>query len=91
MFCSAVNDFSLAGQSRSIKVTSRKDKFKPTWINTNATKQNKPPLSGTDVVEIFAKTQDLREKELYYLKEVDTETFRCSCRCYIDFRCISLG
>lgn len=91
MFCSAVNGFSLAGQSRSIKVTSSKDKSKSTWINTNPTKPNKPPLSGTDVVEIFAKTQDLGEKELYYLKEVDAETFRCSCRYYIVFRCISLG
>lgn len=53
-----------------------------TTINKNPTKQNEPPLSGTDVVEIFGKTPDLEEWELYYLKEVDSESYRCSCRLY---------
>lgn len=58
------------------------DKLTTTCINKNATKPNEPPLSGTDIVEIFGKTLDLGEWELYYLKEVDAESYRCSCRLY---------
>lgn len=80
MFCTAINGFSLAGQSRSIKVPFSMDSSKTIWKNKNATKLNKPPLSGTDVVEIFGKKQDQGETKLYYLKEVDASSFRCSCR-----------
>lgn len=80
MFCTAVNGFRLAGQSRSIKVPFSMDRSKTTWINKNATKPNKPPLSGTDVVEIFGKKEDQGEPKLYYLKEVNAGSFRYSCR-----------
>lgn len=80
MFCTAVNGFSLAGHGRSIKVPFSVDRSETTWINKNATKPNKPPLSGTDVVEIFGKKQDQGEQKLYYLKEVDVGSFRCCCR-----------
>ncbi|XP_045902961.1 dynein heavy chain domain-containing protein 1 isoform X2 [Micropterus dolomieu] len=41
-----------------------------------ATKPNKVPLTGTEVVHIFARKRDLGEFELYYLKEVDRDANR---------------
>lgn len=79
MFCTAVNGFSFARQSKSIKVTSGKDKPTTTLINQNVTEPNKTHLSGTDIVELLGQKQDLGEWELYYLKEVDDESYRCSC------------
>lgn len=79
MFCTALG-FSLTGQSKSINVTSIKAKPTTTSTNKIATNPNKAPLSGTDVVEIFVKKQDLGEWEIYYLKEVNVKTYRCSGR-----------
>lgn len=79
MFCTAVNGFSFARQSKSIHVTSGKDKPTTTLINQNVTEPNKTHLSGTDVVELFGQKRDLGEWELYYLKEVDDESYRCCC------------
>lgn len=44
--------------------------------NGNAAKPNKVPLTGTKVVDIFAKKRDLGGLELYYLKEVDGDFYR---------------
>lgn len=46
--------------------------------NGKATKPNKTPLTGTEVVHIFAKKRDLGELELYYLNEVDGNSYRYS-------------
>lgn len=70
--------FSLAEKDESIKVTTCKDKKITTVKNGNATKPNKAPLTGTEVVHIFAKKRDLGELELYYLKEVDGDFYRYS-------------
>lgn len=53
-----------------------KHKMITTVTNWNAAKPNKAPLSGTAVVEILDKKRDLGEWELYYLKEVDGDSFR---------------
>lgn len=53
-----------------------KHKMITTVTNGNSAKPNKAPLSGTDVVEILDKKRDLGEWELYYLKEVDGDSFR---------------
>lgn len=79
MFCTAVNAFSFARQSKSIKVTSGEEKPTTALINHNVTELNKTHLSGTDIVELFGQKQDLGEWELYYLKEVDDDSYRCSC------------
>lgn len=44
--------------------------------NGKGTKPNKVPLTSTEVVHIFAKKRDLGELELYYLKEVDGDSYR---------------
>lgn len=74
----AANDFSFEWQSESIKVTSGKDK-PTTLINQNIAESKKTHLSGTDVVELFSQKQDLGEWKLYYLKEVNDESYRCLC------------
>lgn len=46
--------------------------------NWKATKPRKVPLTGTEVVHIFANKRDLGELELYYLKEVNGDSYRYS-------------
>lgn len=67
---------SFTGKDESIKVTTCKDKNITTVKNGNATQPNKVPLSGTEVVQIFAKKRDLGDWELYYLREVDADSYR---------------
>ncbi|XP_044043043.1 dynein heavy chain domain-containing protein 1 isoform X2 [Siniperca chuatsi] len=63
-------------EKESIKVTTCKDKKITTVKNGKATKPNKVPLTGREVVHIFAEKRDLGELELYYLKEVDGDSYR---------------
>ncbi|XP_035515196.1 dynein heavy chain domain-containing protein 1-like [Morone saxatilis] len=68
---------SLAGKDESIKATTCKDKKITTVKNGNATKPNKLPLTGTEVVFFFfAKRRDPGDFEFYYLKEVDGDSYR---------------
>ncbi|XP_076585176.1 dynein heavy chain domain-containing protein 1 [Chaetodon auriga] len=67
---------SLTGKDEAIKITTCKDKNIRTVKSWKATKPNKVPLTGTEVVHIFAKKRDLGELELYYLKEVDGDSYR---------------
>ncbi|KAL7403667.1 hypothetical protein ABVT39_003475 [Epinephelus coioides] len=67
---------SLTEKDESIKVTTCKNKKIMTVKNGNAAKPNKVPLTGTKVVDIFAKKRDLGGLELYYLKEVDGDFYR---------------
>nr|XP_046228919.1 dynein heavy chain domain-containing protein 1 [Scatophagus argus] len=67
---------SLTGKGEPIKVTTCKDIKITTVKNEKATKPNKVPLTGTEVVHIFAKKRDLGEMEVYYLKEVDGDSYR---------------
>lgn len=46
--------------------------------NGQVTKPNEDPLTGTEVVQIFAKKRHLGELELYYLKEVAGDSNRYS-------------
>lgn len=41
-----------------------------------STKANKSPLTGTEVVHIFAQKRDPEDCEIYYLKEVDGAAYR---------------
>ncbi|XP_059188998.1 dynein heavy chain domain-containing protein 1 isoform X2 [Centropristis striata] len=63
---------SLSEKDGSIKV---KDKKKTTLTNEKVTKPDLP-LTGTEVVQIFAKKRDLGELQFYYLKEVDGDSYR---------------
>lgn len=76
MFTLSFYCFSLTEKDESIKVTTCKDKKITTVKNGNATKPNEVPLTGTEVVQIFAKKRDLGEWELYYLKVVDGDSYR---------------
>ncbi|XP_070834922.1 dynein heavy chain domain-containing protein 1 [Chaetodon trifascialis] len=67
---------SLTGKDEAVKVTTCKDKKITTVKSWKATKPSKAPLTGTEVVHIFAEKRDLRESELYYLKEVDGDSYR---------------
>ncbi|XP_070683759.1 dynein heavy chain domain-containing protein 1 [Pempheris klunzingeri] len=77
---------SLTEKNESIKVTMCKNK-KTTAVKVGkATKPNKALLTGTEVVHIFARKRDLGELELYYLKEVDENSYRP-----YDLRVVSSG
>lgn len=39
-------------------------------------RQNTIPLTGLEVVQIFTQKKHLAEEKLYYLKEVDGDSFR---------------
>ncbi|KAM9363159.1 dynein heavy chain domain-containing protein 1 [Symphorus nematophorus] len=67
---------SFTGKDESIKVTTCEDKKITTVKNEKTIKPNKVPLTGTEVVHIFAKKRDLGELELYYLKEADGDSYR---------------
>ncbi|XP_056223855.1 dynein heavy chain domain-containing protein 1 [Seriola aureovittata] len=69
---------SLTEKDESIKVTTREDKKIRTIKDGKATKPKNIPLTGTEVVQIFAQKGHLAELELYYLKQVDGD----SCRPY---------
>ncbi|XP_040891858.1 dynein heavy chain domain-containing protein 1 [Toxotes jaculatrix] len=67
---------SLTEKDESIKVTTCKDKKTTAVKDGKATKPKKCPLTGTDVAQIFAQKRHLAELELYYLKEVDGDSYR---------------
>ena len=54
--------------SKNKKITAEKD--------GKATKANNLPLTGAEVVQLFVKKRDLGELELYYLKEVESDSYR---------------
>ncbi|KAM7009685.1 LOW QUALITY PROTEIN: dynein heavy chain domain-containing protein 1 [Tautogolabrus adspersus] len=67
---------SLTRKDESITVTACYNKKINTVNNGKATKPNKVPLTATEVLHIFAKKRDLGELVLYYLKEVDGDSYR---------------
>ncbi|XP_036951826.1 dynein heavy chain domain-containing protein 1-like isoform X4 [Acanthopagrus latus] len=67
---------SLTGKDEAIKIATCSDKKITTVRNGQVTKPNEDPLTGTEVVQIFAKKRHLRELELYYLKEVAGDSNR---------------
>ncbi|XP_071386131.1 dynein heavy chain domain-containing protein 1 [Centroberyx affinis] len=64
---------SLTDKNESMKITTSKDKKVKTGKET---KPSKLPLTGTEVVEIFAEKRERGELEFYYLKEVGGEPYR---------------
>ncbi|XP_041640066.1 dynein heavy chain domain-containing protein 1 [Cheilinus undulatus] len=82
----------LTGKDESIKVTACNNKRINTVRDGRGTELNKGPLTAIDVLHIFAKKRDhiiakkrdlipakqrdLGESELYYLKEVDGDSYR---------------
>ncbi|XP_037619572.1 dynein heavy chain domain-containing protein 1 isoform X1 [Sebastes umbrosus] len=71
-----IGALSLTEKAESIKVTTCEDKKITTLKNWKATKPNEVPLTGTEVVHIFANKGGLVELKLYYLKEVDGDSYR---------------
>ncbi|XP_065818747.1 dynein heavy chain domain-containing protein 1-like [Labrus bergylta] len=67
---------SLTRKDESIKVTACYNKKINTVNNGKAAKPNKVPLTATEVLHIFAKKRDLGELLLYYLKEVEGDSYR---------------
>ncbi|XP_041837723.1 dynein heavy chain domain-containing protein 1 isoform X4 [Melanotaenia boesemani] len=65
---------SLTEKEDSVKVTTCKNKKIRT--DGRATKSKKHPLTGTEVVEMFAQKRDPGDLEFYYLKERDGDTYR---------------
>lgn len=70
LFTLSFHCFSLTGKDETIKTATCNDKKITTVRNGQVTKPNEDPLTGTEVVQIFARKRDLGELELYYLKEV---------------------
>lgn len=67
---------SLTEEVKSITVTTCEDKKKATVKDGKATKPKKSPLTGTEVVQIFAQKRHLAKLELYHLKEVEGDSYR---------------
>ncbi|XP_040002556.1 dynein heavy chain domain-containing protein 1 isoform X2 [Xiphias gladius] len=67
---------SLTERNESIKVTACKDEKITTAKDRKAAKPNQFPLTGTEIVQMFAQKRHLAELKLYYLKEVDGDTYR---------------
>ncbi|XP_029900968.1 dynein heavy chain domain-containing protein 1 [Myripristis murdjan] len=66
---------SLADKDDSKKIPCKDKKIK-TGKDGKGAKQSKDPLTGTEVVEIFAERQHLGEIEFYYLKEAGGDHYR---------------
>lgn len=56
--------------------TACKDKKITAAKGGKATKPNKFPLTGSEVVQIFAQERHQERLELYFLKEVDGDSYR---------------
>ncbi|XP_071359544.1 dynein heavy chain domain-containing protein 1 isoform X2 [Trachinotus anak] len=67
---------SLTETDESIKVITCEDKKITTVKDGKATKPEKNPLTGTEVVQIFTQKRYLADLKLYYLKEVDGDFYR---------------
>ncbi|XP_051802066.1 dynein heavy chain domain-containing protein 1 isoform X2 [Acanthochromis polyacanthus] len=67
---------SLTDKDETVKVTTCKDKKRMTVKDGKATRPNKFPLTGTDVVQIFAQKRDPGDLQLIYLKEADGNAYR---------------
>ncbi len=68
--------FSLTWKDECAKVTTFEDRKITTVKNGKETKPNKVPLTGRDVVNMFVKRSDPGESEVYYLKEVEGDSYR---------------